>query len=143
MTPRRLDSDVIRAKLDAIERSRQTLLDLHTVDATQLAQDPVIAAAVERLLTRLVDLTVDINSHVAAAQLGRAPGEYRESFDLAVAAGLIDATLAEELKPAVGLRNIIIHEYARLDLQRVADAVPRAVDAAGHYVTAVAQYLTT
>jgi uncharacterized protein YutE (UPF0331/DUF86 family) len=141
VTPRRLDADVIRNKLDAIERSCDVLASLGAVDADRLADDPVIAAAVERLLGRLVDLAVDVNTHVVSTRLGRAPAEYRESFDLAVEAGLFDTALAEDLKPSVGMRNVIVHEYVRLDLDRVAAAVPLAVDGYRRFVTVVARHL--
>ncbi len=141
MTPRSLDVDVVRAKLDAIERSRTVLASIGPLDGGRLEAEPVTAAAVERLLARMVDQAVAVNSHVASGRLRRAPAEYRESFDLAVQAGLIDAALADRLKPSVGMRNAIVHEYVRLDLDRVATAVPLAVDAYGDYVTAVARFL--
>ncbi len=63
MTPRGLDADVVRQKLSLIEASLDTLQSLGEVTARRLAEDPVVAAAVERLLTRVVDLAVDVNSH--------------------------------------------------------------------------------
>ena len=141
MTPPRVDVDVVRNKLDAIEWTCGVLASLGGVDAQRLDTDPIVAAAVERLLGRLVDLAVDINSHVASARLGRAPAEYRESFDLAVEAGLIDDALADRLKPSVGMRNAIVHEYVRLDLERVAAAVPVAIEVYRQFVTAVARGL--
>lgn len=139
MTPRRLDVDVVRNKLAAIEQTRTALRSAGPLDATRLLDDALLSAAVERLLSRLVDLAVDVNSHVATARLGRAPEDYRQSFDLAVEAGLLDRALADELKPSVGMRNAIVHEYLRLDLDRVAAAVPLAVAAYGRYVGAVAR----
>jgi uncharacterized protein YutE (UPF0331/DUF86 family) len=143
MSPRRLDPDVVRNKLAAIEATRDALRGAGPLDATRLAGDPLLSAAIERLLSRLVDLAVDVNSHVASARLGRAPEDYRQSFDLLVEAGVIDPALAEQLKPSVGMRNAIVHEYLRLDLERVAAAVPLAVSVYGRYVTAVARSVLT
>lgn len=80
---RTLDSDVVRNKLDALDRTRATLRDIGELDRTRLNDDPVIAAAVKRLLCRMVDLAVDTNTHISATILHRAPGDYRQSFDLA------------------------------------------------------------
>lgn len=134
---------MVRNKLDAIERACEVLASIGEVDAQRLTDDPLVAAAVERLLSRLVELAVDVNSHVASARLGRAPAEYRESFDLAVTAQLIDGEIAERLKPSVGMRNAIVHEYLRLDLVKVAAAVPLAIVGYRDYVTAVAHSLIT
>ncbi len=141
MTPRRLDVDVARNKLAAIEDTCDVLASLGGIDADRLRDDPVVAAAVERLIGRLVDLAVDVNSHLAVALLGRAPSEYRESFDLMAQAGVIELAMAVRLKPSVGMRNVIVHEYVRLDLARVAAVVPEAIDAYRAYVTAVARFL--
>lgn len=141
MTPRRLDVDVARNKLAAIEHTCDVLASLGDIDADRLRDDPVVAAAVERLIGRLVDLAVDVNSHLAVALLGRAPSEYRESFDLMAQAGVIEMAMAVRLKPSVGMRNVIVHEYVRLDLARVAAVVPEAIDAYRAYVTAVARFL--
>ena len=141
MTPRRLDVDVVRNKLAAIEHTGDVLTSLGDIDAHRLRDDPVVAAAVERLIGRLVDLAVDVNSHLAVALLGRAPGEYRESFDLMAQAGVIEVAMAVRLKPSVGMRNVIVHDYVRVDLARVAAVVPEAIDAYRAYVTAVARFL--
>ncbi len=141
MTPRRLDADVVRNKLAAIEHTCDVLASLGDIDGDRLRDDPVVSAAVERLIGRLVDLAVNVNTHLAVALLGRAPGEYRESFDLMAQAGVIEMAMAVQLKPSVGMRNVIVHEYVRLDLALVAAVVPEAIDAYRAYVTAVARFL--
>lgn len=97
--------------------------------------------AVERVLTALIDLGVDINSHVATSLGGSMATEYRESFDAAAAAGMIPVDLADRLKPSVGLRNVLIHEYVALNLSRVAAAVPLTRSGYGEYVRTVAGWL--
>lgn len=82
MTRRRLDVEVLRSKLDAVDRATTTLQSITPLDADRLRSDPVTAAAVERLTCRLVDLAADINTHISSVILGRAPENYRDSFDL-------------------------------------------------------------
>lgn len=108
--------------------------------AERLADEPLVRAAVERLLSRVVDQAVEINSHIAATRLGHAPGEYRESFQLARDAGAIDAALCDQLMQSVGLRNVIVHGYANLDLDRVARSVPLALEQYRRYVSSVAAF---
>lgn len=73
MTARSLDKDVVRNKLDAIDRAVRTLGTIEDVSADRLEQDPIIAAAVERLLCRMVELAVETNTHISAVVLGRSP----------------------------------------------------------------------
>lgn len=137
------DEGVLRNKLDAIEKTRATLGSIEDLDEARLTTDPVTAAAVERLLCRLVDLAVEANTHVSAAVLQRAPGDYRESFDFAREAGALTAELAERLKPSVGMRNTIVHEYVGVDYAIVADTVPIALDAYAEYRREMAGFMST
>lgn len=142
MTAQRVDVEQVHAKLRLL---REFLDDLETVrDSTSyvLEQQRLRRYAVERILTQLVDLAVSVNSHIAATTLGRAPSDYRSSFDLVARAGAISEVLAAKLAPSVGLRNILTHEYVEVQLDIVADSIGLALDGYGQYVTEVARFLT-
>ena len=99
-----------------ITRLLDDLQSAGQVDAPRLTQDRMLRYAVERILSQLVDLAVSVNSHVSATVLGESPKDYRASFDLVVRAGAIDPPLAQELKPSVGLSNVLAHEYVAYGL---------------------------
>lgn len=143
MSPGAVDVPRVHATL---ARLRELLADLDELvgspTAKELAQDRGRRHITERVLTQLVELAVGVNSHVVAARLGRAPGDYTESFELAADAGLISRELAAELRASAGMRNVLVHEYLDVDLQRIAEAVPRARDAYARYVAQVATFLT-
>lgn len=102
MTRDGLDVDVLRSKLDAIDRATTTLRSITPMDASGLRSDPVTAAAVERLTCRLVDLAADINTHISSVVLGRAPENHREGFDLMEQARVLTAEIVEKIKPSSG-----------------------------------------
>lgn len=142
MTPKNLDIATVQAKLRLIRELLDDLDSAGDVTGDRLRQDRLLRHAVERMLTQVVDLSVSVNGHVVAARLGRAPVSYRQSFLDAAEAGVLPHELAERLGPAVGMRNLLVHEYATIDLDRVVAAVPEAVVDVGDYVQAVARWLT-
>ncbi len=142
MTPRRLDPEVVEARLRLMREALEDLDAVGEVNADRLETDRLALRVVERCLSHLVDLATDINAHVAAARLQSAPRDLTESFDLAAHAGLISAELARELRGSAGLRNVIIHVYGRLDTRRLAEVVPDAVRGYRRYVRQAAQFLT-
>ncbi|MGH3344122.1 MAG: type VII toxin-antitoxin system HepT family RNase toxin [Carbonactinosporaceae bacterium] len=142
MTPRELDPDAAHAKLRLMRELLDDLENLQEVTPEQLKRERLHRYAVERILTRLVDLAVSVNSHIAGSLLGRAPASYRESFELAARAGAIDVGLAAELSRSVGLRNVLTHEYVAVDLDTVARSVPLALAGYRRYLRAVARFLT-
>lgn len=111
------------------------------VTLERLRRDRMLRHAVERILWQLVEVAVAVNSHVAATLLGESPKDYRSSFTLAEAAGLVDADLADRLRRSVGLRNVLTHEYVDVDLEIVAVAVRSAVTDYGAYVRGVVEWL--
>lgn len=140
MSPRPLDVDVIGRRLRLMSALVEHLASVGTVDEARLTREPIVRLAVERALTQLVDLAVDINSHIGSAVLGRAPERFRESFDLAVEAGALQHETATALQGSTGLRNVLVHEYLETDYALVAGAVPRALDEFAAYICQVAQW---
>ncbi len=134
MTPRDLDWRSVERKLTRIRQLVDQLAALGPFPAERFVADPVAGLAAERLLTLLVELAFGVNSHVAAAVLGRAPDTYRESFLLAAETGMLEGKPAAELAPAAGLRSVLVHAYLDVDHERVADAVAAAPDLFGAYV---------
>jgi uncharacterized protein YutE (UPF0331/DUF86 family) len=112
------------------------------VSAEKLQRDRILRHAVERILTQLVDLAVSVNGHVVVATAGRHPSDYRESFTMVAEAGVLEGELAETLRRSVGLRNVLTHEYVRVDLDVVAAAVSTARADYRRYVAAVADFVS-
>lgn len=143
MTPQRLDPNRVHAKLAMMREILDELDELRGTTSEELTADRLTRAAIERFVSQLVDLAVDINAHVVAARLDRAASNYRETFRLASDAGAITRELADRLAPSAGMRNVIVHEYLELDLTRLADAIPVAADQYRQYVREIARYVTT
>lgn len=138
MTPRRvLDPETVVRRL----RTMRRLLDQLELVRDADRADYGARLQVERILSALVDLAVAVNTHVVVVELGEAPHDMTASFDLAHRAGLMERSLADELAPSVGLRNVLVHAYLDVDVDRMMAAVPLAADGYGRYVEQVATWL--
>lgn len=142
MSPREFDTGVVQARLRMIGDLLDDLESAGCVTVESLRQDRMLRHGVERVLAQVVDLAVSINGHIGATLVGRAPKDYRSSFDLAQEAGAIQPELVKRLQPSVGLRNVLTHEYVDIDLEIVADAVGSARRDYGDYVRQVANWTT-
>jgi uncharacterized protein YutE (UPF0331/DUF86 family) len=141
MTPRSLDRDTLALKLRMIRELLDDLEQLRELTAQDLERDRIRRYAVERILTRIVDLAVSINGHIGAATLAKGPADYRDSFVLAAQAGAISAELATALQPSVGPRNILTHEYATVDPEIVAGSIRIALRDYRTFVGEIARFL--
>lgn len=141
MTPPDLDRDVVHAKLHSLSELLDDLDALPRLDRAVLERDRMLRHAVERVLTQVVELAAGINNHLVAARLGKGALGYRESFLLAADAGALPHDLAERLAPSAGLCNVLVYQYAEIDLHQVAAAVALARTDYRAYVREVADGL--
>lgn len=126
MTPPRLDVDACQEKV-ALLADLVADLDRH-VDVTggELRADRDRRHVVERILTQLVDIAGSLNSLLARGLGHRTPTGYRDGFELLHQLDLLPQELVDRLLPSVGMRNLLTHEYGRIDLDLVAAATPAA-----------------
>ncbi|MGH3720103.1 MAG: DUF86 domain-containing protein [Pseudonocardiaceae bacterium] len=73
--------------------------------------------------------------------LGRSPDSYAASFDEMARAGVLEWDFAASLRPSVGMRNVLVHDYLEIDHGMVSAAVPLAQEQYGEYVRRVARWL--
>lgn len=128
MTPRRLDRDVVLSRVERIELLLRDLEPILPLDPEAIAEDPYPRYIAERILIAVIDLAAAVNAHIAAGTLGLGPLTYRDSFLKLADAEVLDASLAELLARAAGLRNILVHQYVDVRLTELAEAANRAPD---------------
>lgn len=141
MTPPRLDMSIIQTRLRMIEESLTALRSIGPIDLEDLPLGPIERAAVERLVRLIVDLAIDINSHVLVASGQPAPRTGRESFIEMAAIGAIDRELGKHLAPSAGLRNLLVHQYATIRHELVAQGANSALELFPSYMSGVAGFI--
>lgn len=67
-------------------------------------------------LERACQATIDVANHIIKTKKLGLPKQNRESFDILFQSGIINESLAEEMKKMVGFRNLAVHDYSSLNL---------------------------
>jgi uncharacterized protein YutE (UPF0331/DUF86 family) len=93
--------------------------------------------AIKYLLVVLIQSAIDLVSHILADRGVLRPDSYRAVFSEAADQGLLDRTLAGSLERAVGMRNMIVHEYDRIDERMVWESIPVALEDIGAFLQAM------
>ncbi|MGH7282670.1 MAG: type VII toxin-antitoxin system HepT family RNase toxin [Polyangiaceae bacterium] len=115
-----VDADVIARRLLALNESLRELGREEASNAAELAANPILRAAVERWLQIAIEACIDIAYHVVAEEGWTPPESGRAAFVSLAAHGKLPLDLAERLGSAAALRNLLIHDYVAVDLQRLA-----------------------
>ena len=117
-----LDRERILAKLDELDGYLRELREI--VPAT-LAEYRTVETkrACERLLQIAVECVIDVgNLLVSGLRLGL-PAEEDDIFEKLEHAGIISAEMVALLKRMKGCRNILVHDYARVNDEIIFEAV--------------------
>ncbi len=86
--------------------------------------DPLYDLGAERALHLAAEAIFDVGHHVLAGRGHAVPASYREIVPALVAHGILPPELGARFEGMAGLRNLLVHDYARID----GDMIWRALD---------------
>ena len=99
--------------------------------------------ACERLLQLSIEAVIDVcHLLVMGLRLG-IPAEEDDLFEKLEAAGIISPQIRETLKEMKGFRNILVHEYARIDDRLVYEIAKSRLGDFGTFKQEILRYLKT
>ncbi len=138
------ESDPIIA--ERIERLREEIAYLKTERETvssyqEYASNVRLKRAVERSLQVAIEICLDIGRRIIAVEGLRHPEENREVFVVLHEAGILPEDLLPALINMARFRNLIVHDYARIDDAQVYAILKRHLHDFEAYARAIARYL--
>lgn len=80
-------------------------------------------AACERYFEKIVEAVVDLAFLIIKQRRLKVPEEDKEVFDILLDENVISKELCERLKDAKGMRNLIAHEYGKIDDEIVFNSI--------------------
>jgi len=121
--------DILKRKLSQIQKYFAILKPLRKYEKEKIQNDEIIYGAVERYLYLLCQATIDFAEAVISYADLRKPGTYGEVFEiLAEANGLISKEISFKMKSMSGFRNILAHEYGKVNFEDVYKTLMKEID---------------
>ena len=114
-----VDRDLLRRKLTELAEYVTQVSEYRALTVERYRADWKTQRVVERTLQMAIEACLDVAGHVLADRGLRAPSTYAETFEILVQAGLMSPDLGRLMVEMTGFRNIIVHEYTRIDAQVV------------------------
>lgn len=126
--PMPVNTNHLQDKLRQLDEYIQDVVALRTEPKEEFARKKRTGAAAERMLERAMQCTIDIAGYIVAEEaLGNAT-QYKDLFMYLGRAGIISPDLTDRLEQMAGFRNVLIHQYAQVQPDRVYRAVQSDVD---------------
>jgi len=122
-------TDVVLNKKESIERCiRQIRLYYKMPSDKTFADDHLKQDAIAANLQRAAEQIIDIANHIIKKRKLGLPKESKESFEILAQARVIPPELAGKMQGMIGFRNVLVHEYQRLDLEILVNVIEHHLD---------------
>jgi uncharacterized protein YutE (UPF0331/DUF86 family) len=117
-------NEIILNKKISIERCIAQIRKYYALESDKpFAEDYLRQDSIGMNLQRICELAIDIANYLIKSKKLGLPQDSADAFALLHRAGLISAGMVENMKGMVGFRNVLIHEYKKLDVAIMVDVV--------------------
>ena len=127
MSPGKVDPAVVRRHLLAIDAAVKRLRRHAGRPLATLAADADTQWIVERGLQLCAQNAVEIATHLAASA-GRDTPDYASAIDALGELGALPTEFARRFRGVAGFRNVLVHGYLRVELDRVHELLNSGLD---------------
>ena len=132
-----VDSDLILAKAGSVRNHLNRISEKSNVDSDSFIKDVDRQESILFNIQMAVQNCIDIAAHIISEQGFGVPGSTTEMLFILNENGYLDSRLTQKMVKAVGFRNLIVHEYARIDLARVYEIAQNDIRDLNEYLKSI------
>lgn len=114
-----VDPSVVATKLHQVEQYYGELQDKQHLSRKRFLTDITEQRAVERMFENTIQACIDLSKHIATTEFDYDGDSSKQAVEVLEANGVIRNETATTLKDAVGFRNLLAHEYGRVNPDNV------------------------
>lgn len=114
-----VNPEIVASRLSRLQEYLGYLQKLRRYPYRQFSRDPFIRGSAERYLQLAIECCLDLGNHLISDRGLRKAQDYAEVFGILGEAKFIPAAFAKRIAPMAGFRNILVHDYLRVDPKRV------------------------
>jgi len=137
-----LNRQFLQEAIGELQKVTSELAKYQNITLASLETNLSLRWTVEHGLLAGLTLIFQIADHILSEQYGRRVDTYEGLLRELCAAGVISQSLYSSLRGSGGFRNILVHEYARIDLKQVLEAVRNAPRQFSTFVQEISEWIT-
>ena len=133
--------EIVITRLNKLKEYIDFLKNIKNHSKEEYLGDPFIYGASERFLHLSIECVLDISNHVIADMRFRRPESNRDIFKILCDNNIIDKTLSSNLTNMAGFRNILVHDYVRLDREMVYEIIINHIKDIELFMKIISEYI--
>jgi uncharacterized protein YutE (UPF0331/DUF86 family) len=134
--------DIIIAKLARLDEYVVYLKELKRYSRAQFIQDYRIHGLAERYLQLSIEVVIDVSRLLLICLAMERPENNHEAFELLYKNKLLSKKLFERIRSVAGFRNILVHDYMKIDHAIVYRALQDGIKDFGEFKKAVVRKIS-
>lgn len=138
-----INQDLIREKIADIEKSVAILEEIALKPQTEFLLDKILLSGAKYQLIMAIEAAQGICNHLAARIAKEAPGSYADCFRILGKNGIISKNLTQKLVAMARFRNILVHQYGKVDDVIVFNMLKRDIGDLITYIDEITAFLKT
>lgn len=136
-----VDIDLLKSKLKSLSEYIQDLEEVKEVSLEEIKADKKLRRYIERTLQLAIECCLDTGSHVISDLGLREPANNRDVFIVLAEHGFIEKARQETFEKMTGFRNIIIHEYARIEPAIIHAVLQNGIEDLRYFASEMKQFI--
>ncbi|MBV7275105.1 DUF86 domain-containing protein [Clostridium sp. PL3] len=133
--------EIIISRIDKLNEYVSILKSVIKYNKEKYIADPFIYGSAERFLHLSIECVLDIGNHVISDMRFRKPENNKDIFLVLYENRIIDEKLKNNLCNMAGFRNILVHDYMKLDRAFVYDIINNNLKDIEDFVKIVVEYI--
>jgi len=136
-----IDKVLIEKKLQELNRYLKELEDSKNISWDEFYSSLGTQWMICHGLQLSIQTLIDVGNHILAAIGENQIEDYVDIIDKLGERNIIPSEFSKAIRGMAGLRNILVHEYARLDLKKIYDIFQNRLDDLYKFIKYINQFL--
>ena len=136
-----VDEALILRKLGELEEYLRQIKEYENVPVEKYEEDWKTQRIIERTLQMMIETCADICAHIISDKNYRIPTSYADTFKVLEENGIINLHLLEKLSKMAKFRNVIVHQYDRVDAEIVVGILRRNIGDFAEFKKSIVNFL--
>ena len=136
-----IDKEVVMKKLQELNRCLKELENLKNISLKDLTLSLGKQWTVCHGLQLSIQILIDIGNHILASIGENQIEDYADIIDRLGEKNILPSEFAQSIRGMVGLRNILIHEYAKIDLDKIYEISQKRLEDFYNFIEYINQFI--
>ncbi len=132
-----VDKDIVLAKAGSVKRHLSRIVEKRNIDLETFKKDIDRQESILFNLQMAVQSCIDLAAHIISEEGLGVPGSTSEMFYTLEENGYLGADITEKIVKAVSFRNLMVHEYGKIELDQVFEVAQKDIQDLNEYLKAI------